>query len=256
MGFDEGPQPFTPPPQPAPSAAMANLRQFVPKLTPKGTRLWASTLMLVAALLLAVSLGVSWWGASASGGGHATVLGFLPGASYQLEAGANSSTQSYVAAGLVHVGQLYEAILAVGVLAVLVGLATSLLSYLGALGVFRTRRMLPFTLLFGFVSLVLTAALPAMAAAGQPGAFSADSTDGFGGSGCGNSPNPCTSFWGSLKAGGITVSWGADVGWYLAIVAAVLLVLALLGWWMTRRAGYARHEVMGSGASMPSPPSA
>ncbi len=92
---------------------------------------------------------------------------------------------------------------------------------------------------------------------GQPGAFNADSTSGFGGSGCGNSPNPCTAFWGSVSAGGSTISWGADVGWYLAIAAAVLLLVAFIQLWSTRKMPYTRDEVAAASPyamSAPAPP--
>ena len=111
-----------PPPPPPPSPIQPfTLTKRRAKLTLKGARLTASTLLLFAAILLAASMALSWWGASASGGGHATVLGFLPGADYRAQTGSNLSYPSYVSAGLVHVGQLYEAVLAVGVVATVAG---------------------------------------------------------------------------------------------------------------------------------------
>ncbi len=232
-----------PPPSSPPSPIQPfTLTKRRAKLTLKGARLTASTLLLFAAILLAASMALSWWGASASGGGHATVLGFLPGADYRAQTGSNLSYPSYVSAGLVHVGQLYEAVLAVGVVATVAGFVAMLLSYLGALNAFKTRRFQPITFLFGFIAFVGAAALPAAVAGGQPGAFNADSTSGFGGAGCGASPNPCTSFWNSISTGGVTVSWGADVGWYLSVIAAVLLLVGLLILWNKRKMPYTRDE--------------
>jgi hypothetical protein len=214
-----------------------------PKLGLKGTRLTASTLILFASIMLAASMGVSWWGASVSGGGHALVLGFMPGSSYFSENGSTTASQTYVSDGLVHVGQLYEAILGLGLLAMLAGFLAALLGFLGAFGSLRSRKFLPVSLTITLVSFVATLITPILAALGQPSAFNADSTSGFGSSSCGPSPNPCTSFWGSMSQGGFTVSWGADVGWYLAIAAVVLLLVAFLQLWSTRKMPYTRSEL-------------
>ncbi len=211
----------------------------------------ASILLLLSSILLAASMGVSWWGASSSGGGHATVVSFLPGSQFLLQTGSNITTATYVSAGLLHVGQLYEAVLAIGLIATIAGFAGMVLSVAGALGWFRSRRFLPITLLFTLVSFLGAAVLPALVAAGQPGAFNSDGTAGFGSASCGASPNPCTSFWNSVSNAGVTVSWGADVGWYLAIAAAVLLILAFLFLWTTRKLPYTREELNATPTSLP-----
>ena len=242
-------------PTPPLSAPMLVTRPPRPKLSVKGTRFTASTLLLIATLLLATSMGVSWWGASVSGGGHATVLGFDPGSAFTVQSGSNSSAQqSYISVGLVHVGQLYEAVLGIGLLATVAGLVSVVLSYLGAFAVFKSRRILPFTLVITLISLASAAILPGLVALGQPGAFNADNTSGFGRSACGPSPSPCTGFWGSVSAGGSTVSWGADVGWYLAIVAAVLLLVGLLLLWTVRKMPYTRYEARATSAYMATVP--
>jgi hypothetical protein len=222
-----------------------------PKLSVKSTRLSASTLILIASIMLAVSMGVSWWGASVSGGGHARVLGFQPGSSYLEENGSLTASQTYISAGLVHVGQLYEAILGIGVLATLAGFLGAILCYLGAFGSLKSRKFLPVSLLITLISFVAALITPILAAVGQPGAFNSDSSSGFGATGCGPSPNPCTAFWGSMSEGGFTVSWGADVGWYLAIASAVLLVVAFLQLWNTRNAPYTRNEVWAASMTAP-----
>ncbi|MCI4373009.1 MAG: hypothetical protein L3K02_05145 [Thermoplasmata archaeon] len=222
----------------------------------KGTRLTASTLLLIATLLLAASMAVSWWGASISGGGHATVIGFAPGSSYNAQGGFNGTVQqTYISAGLVHVGELYEAVLGIGLVATIAGLVSVVLSYLGAFASFKTRRTIPLSLLITLISLASAATLPILVALGQPGAFNADNTSGFGSAACGPSPNPCTAFWGSISAGGSTVSWGADVGWYLAVAAAVLLLVAFIQLWSVRNAPYARDEVRAASAYMAALPS-
>jgi uncharacterized membrane protein len=226
------------------SAPMLVTRPPRPKLSVKGTRLTASTLILIATLLLGASMGVSWWGASVSGGGHALVLGFDPGSSYTVQSQSNTTTQyTYISAGLVHVGQVYEAVLGIGVVAALAGLVSTILSYLGAFSTFKTRKIQPFALVITLVSLVAAIALPVLVTVGQPGAFNADNTSGFGSANCGPTPNPCTAFWGSMSAGGFTESWGADVGWYMGIAAAVLLLFAFIQLWGVRKMPYTRDEV-------------
>jgi hypothetical protein len=225
-------------------------------MSPKGARITASTLILIAAVALVVSMGVSWWGASATGGGHAVVLGFFPGSHYEEQTNFNSSTPSYVSSGLVHVGELYEAVLGVAVVATLAGFIGAALAYLGTFWGFKPGRHMPMTFLFALISLVGAVGMPVAVAAAQPSAFNSDSTTGFGGAGCGASPNPCSSFWNSMSANGVTVSWGADVGWYLAIAAGVLLLVAFLLLWRTRAAPQSGSMAAGSASStLPPAPS-
>jgi hypothetical protein len=160
------------------------------------------------------------------------------------------STLSYISAGLVHVGQLYEAVLAIGIIATIGGFVGMILSYIGAFGGFKSRKFLPVTILLTLISLVGAISAPAVVVAGQPGAFNSDNTSAFGGMGCGASPNPCTSFWNSVTTAGVTVSWGADVGWYFAVAAAVLLLVAFLLLWSTRKMPYTRTE-LGAAGTLP-----
>lgn len=231
------------------------------KFTTKQRRLLASTLVLVASIVLAVSMAVSWWGASSIGHGASEVIGFLPGSSYSFStsgaAGATAGSQAYAAEGLIHIGQLYEAVLGLVLLASLAGFAGMFLGYLGAFGSFRSRIWMRITLILTFVSFLGAVGLPILVAADQPSAFTADGAaiGAPGGSGCGTGTNPCNSFWGSASAGGINTSWGADIGWYLAVAAAVLLLLALIQLLMTRSQPYTRDEVWAASPQGP-PPSA
>lgn len=230
------------------------------KHTIKGTRLTASTLLLIASIVLAVSMAVSWWGASLTGGGTAGTIGLLPGSSYAVSgnfgSGGLAGSTTYTSAGLIHVGQLYEAVLGVGLLATLVGFAGMVLGYMGAFGTFRSRAYLRITLLLTIISFAGAALLPVLVALAQPAAFNADGSafGGAGGSGCGTGSSPCNSFWGSLSAGGTTLSWGADVGWYLSVAAAVLLLVALLQLFTTRRQPYTRDEVWAASPHAAAPP--
>lgn len=73
---------------------------------------------------------------------------------------------------------------------------------------------------------------------GQPGAFWSDSTGypsgNFGGDWtCGSSP--LTSFAGSCSAVNIHFQWGPSVGWYLALAAGILALLAATMVYLTER---------------------
>lgn len=214
-----------------------------------GKRLTAATLILVAAILLAVSMGLSWWGATITGNGESISLYFNPGSSYSgsgnTGAGFFSGSATYASAGLGHVGQLYNALFGVGLLAAIAGFAAMGLAFVGALGGFRSRTFLRVTLVLLAVTFVAAAFLPAVVAVSQPAAFSADGAAGFPGtgSGCGAGENPCNSFWGSVSANGTTASWGADVGWYLGLAAATILFVALIMLLSTRRQPYTRDEL-------------
>jgi len=215
----------------------------------KGKMLSASTLLLIAAVLLSVSLGLSWWGASVTEGGGTATLSFLPGSSYtgsgDLGNGSYSGSATYASAGLIQVGNLYEAIFGVTLLIAITSFVGMGLGYIGAFGTFRSRAPLYVALVLTIVSFLGAVLLPAVLAIGQPWAFTADSSSGvFGGSGgCGTGANPCNSFWGSISSGGVSVIWGAGVGWYLALVAAVLLLIALIQLMAARRYPYTRDEI-------------
>ena len=225
----------------------------------KGKLLSASTLLLIAAILLAVSLGVSWWAASISGSGETATLNFLPGSSYSgsgdLGNGSFSGTTSYASAGLVQVGNLYEAVFGLALLVAITAFIGMGLGYVGASGVFRSRAPLYVALALTVVSFLGAVLLPTFLTIAQPGAFTADSSSGaVGGSGaCGTGTSPCNSFWGSTSSGGETVSWGAGLGWYLALAAAVLLLIALIQLVAARRQPYTREEISAASYSMSSP---
>lgn len=61
----------------------------------------------------------------------------------------------------------------------------------------------------------------------RSGAGSCESFSGVG--------SPCNSVWGSASAGGTSITWGTDLGWYLTISSLVLLIGALIAWTSTPR---------------------
>jgi hypothetical protein len=250
-----------PPPPPAPVTPYV-LKPPRPKRSPRTVRSIAATFLLFGAVLVAVSMGVSWWGYSEQGKGISGTESFYPGNSYYelgtFPSGAVNSWQTYTTSGLLHVGQLYEAVLAVGILAALLGFVATVLGYLGAINSFHSRRSQTLTLLLVIVAFASTVALPITVAVGQPSAYNTDASSYLGG--CGPSPNPCTGLWGSQTAAGVTQSFGADIGWYLALAAAVFFVLALVQLLGSRRAPYTREEVAAAAAQpnwsegLPPPP--
>jgi hypothetical protein len=245
-----------PPQQPTPPSFGVPHPMQPPQRTPtaqaRGRRLTASTLILVAAILLTVSLFVSWWTANVSGGGTNETLYFLPGYSYSATGNAGmgvfSGSQTYAAAGFTHLGQLYEVVLWVGIVSLIAAFIAAILGYIGAFGVFRSRAGHRATLVLTVVSFVTAVLLPPLVTLGQPGAFAADSNGG-----CGAGTSPCNSFWGSMTTDGVTSSWGADVGWYLALAAAVLVVVALVLFLSSRREPYTSGEIWAASAQPVAP---
>jgi hypothetical protein len=253
---------FSPPTTPPASASPYPWAPAPPARGAKGKRVTASTLLLIAAILLAVSMGISWWSISGSGGGSSGTVNLLPGGSYSTTgtfggaAGTGSTTYSSV--GLVKVGQLYETVLGVGLLATFAAFGAMGLGYVGAFGVFRSRIPLRITLILTLIAFVAAVLPPALLATAQPGAFKADGAAMFGGTGGGGScaagASPCNAFWGTAGTGGVTVSWGADVGWYLSIAAAVLVFVALMVLWSSRRQPFTRDELWMAAPHPSAPP--
>ncbi len=180
-------------------------------------------------------MGVSWWGFSATGNGAGEVIQFYPGSTFWTTTStAGTSSALYAASQFVHVGQLYEAILGIGILAAIAGFVATALGYLGVLAGPRGRAVGRFSFLFALTGFLAALILPILAAGGQPGALKTDGAAIAGGGACPSGASPCNSFWGSLSAGGVTAGWGADVGWYLAVAAVVLFFFALWQLWASR----------------------
>jgi hypothetical protein len=218
-----------PPPPPAvqgtataiPVPRTPRVRRFNFRLTPRTI----VALLLIAVFVLVIgSLASPWWQISTTSGGNRDSISFLPGSMYNVTCAAQCggfSAGSFPYSVLMgSLGGLYEGILVLlAVSAVLTGLAALMagLNALGWRGAASTRFWV--YLCSGIAALVQLGAL-IWAAAGQPGAFPAGSGFGAGASG---SASPSSSFWGTNNAG----SWGAGIGWYLAL-ASVLLILVTI----------------------------
>ncbi|HTP54848.1 MAG TPA: SHOCT domain-containing protein [Thermoplasmata archaeon] len=212
----------------------------MPTIAPSSTRinthrLVVAALLFVSGVLAAISTALSWWTLTGTGSSDVTI-NFLPGSSIRVSAGGMSQSVTFAQLELGPVGGLYEAILAiaivVGCLAIIGGLLT-LLSSLGRVGNparYATFRNLIVIVLV--ISLFLVIVVPAL-----QGALTRQSS--FGTTLCtldSSSTNPCNDFWGSSSGGGDTYTWGADAGWYLAVVATVLLAVGLFLWRSARAA--------------------
>ncbi len=235
----KSPPPSTEPPSTSPSEyrppLVTRLSPVKRRASARRLRLTASTLLLIGSIVLVVSMAVSWWGFSSTGAGASETIQFYPGSTYWTASSAAGTVSAlYTTGGLVHVGQLYEAILGLGVTAAIAGFVATALGYLGVLAGPRGRAAARYTFLFALVGFVAAIVLPPLAAGAQPGALTTDGTATGGGGGCPSGSSPCSSFWGSLSANGVHVGWGADVGWYLAVVAIVLFFLALWQLWAAR----------------------
>jgi hypothetical protein len=233
MSAGSPPQVTTLPPPPPPQTAPQHWAPRKMSWSPKRTTQTVSALVLIAAVALFVSMALSWFGASVEGHGRAAVMSYYPGNQAMMQGanGTGSSWATYVSLGLIHVGELYQALLVVGLLAGLVALFVAGLGFARAAGVQRFPASSRFFQLSFFILFGLTAALVIVVPVVQPSAYNAD----FSSTGCGNTPNFCTSVWGSQTVGGVTLSWGMDVGWYVGLFALGLLAIALIVLLMNRR---------------------
>lgn len=189
-------------------------------------RLYASLVFFAAAVCAGVSLFSAWWSIAGSGAGPGVTLEFLPGNSLISTLGGSSETATYSSAGLSPVGNLYQAVLAVGLLVLFATLIVGALAFTAAAGKIRNPRthgaLRGVVLAVVIVAIVIVAAVPIA----QPVAFHDSSTSLCSSTGS----SPCDSFWGSRSNASESVGWGADLGWYLEIGTVVLLIAGLVLW--------------------------
>jgi hypothetical protein len=244
----------------------AGLAVNSPDVIAKGRRIAASSLTLAAAILLTISIFATWWEVTVSAGGSSASVSFLPGSSY-LGSGVYdkvtfSGSATYSSAMLSTVGVLYEVIFWVGLAAAVASFVGMALGYASAYGSARTRQPVGAADVLAFVSFAVALILPILIALLQPWAYNSDSSNS--GISCGTGASPCNSFWGSVSSGGETGTSGAGVGWYLAILAAILLLVALVLFWKSEPKLYTLDQitavspqaaaVLGIQAGMSSPP--
>jgi hypothetical protein len=239
-----------PPPSsvPPPPPYAISLAQSAPESKAKGRRVAASSLVLIAAVLLTVAMFVPWWGLTLSGGGATVSVNFLPGSSYSGSGTYNgitfSSSASYTSANLSRVGFLYEAVLGLGLTAAFLAFVGMGLGYASAYGTSRSRRPVGLADDLTGGSFMLAVLLPFLILFAQPWAYNNDASSA--GASCGGGSNPCNSFWGSATSDGVTGTFGPGVGWYLAILAVILLLVAAILFWASQPRLYTRDELVGT----------
>jgi len=199
-------------------------------------RLTASTLLVVAGACAVSSAFTPWWTFSLNAPPYTENLSFFPGSDATAHATNNSQSASasgsYHSVGLGAFAALYFAVWAVLLVAgggILVGGALALLAEFRLIKGFA-RGYLPAAL--GLVLVLLPLVMVIAVPVTQPGIFTY--SDPFGicpqGFYANLAPTPCNSFWGSQSGQGVSVSWGAGVGWYLAVVSMVLSLVGGVLW--------------------------
>jgi hypothetical protein len=206
---------------------------------------WPSLLLLIAIALIVGSLLVGWWSCTVQYPNRAGTFSYTFYLGSQLTStctqgtdcsGAQTGTIGYSSFNLGAVGDLYGGALALMLGALLAGIAATCLALAGSLGYWVNRRQTLLTTLLALLTFGLVLGATLWVAALQPGALSQDS----GGITAGGAPSPATEFWGSCSGAGVSAgactsstgtvnaAWGAAAGWYLALAATIVLLLALV----------------------------
>jgi len=194
-------------------------------------RLSAAAIALVAGICSGISAFSAWWTLSASGT-YSGTINFLPGDSLKGAFSGSSSTQTYASNGIGQVGALYEGVLAMTIVVMAIAFIAGIIGVI--LAVAKSRSQSTSRAFLGLSTVVIVVSLVAvlLVALAQPSIIAQHPAGS-----CGGYPGvktPCNSFWGSVSGNGETVTWGADVGWYLEIVALVLGIAAFVVWRLSR----------------------
>jgi hypothetical protein len=182
----------------------------------------AASLLMVGGALALFSAFTAWWVLS---GGDLRITLF-PGSSYEITLAGQTKHYSYAGAGLGPVGGIYEAVLA---LAIVAGILAMLAGVLGLASSYRDLKSpRPGTIggLAAAVAVILLVAL-ILPVAAQPWGFRDASGGGCSGS---SGSSYCSSFWGSNGSGGARLTWGASTGWFLTLGGLTLALIGIVLW--------------------------
>lgn len=191
----------------------------------KKGRTVGSVIVLVGAILLIAALFTPWYMEQFSNSGATQTLNAYPGipsssGTIQYTCSGVPScpgSTSYSAKNLTNAGNIAEAGYFLIIVGVVLGLIGAILGFTSRDNPSRARPAMTMAI----VAMILAIAAVGAYAAALPSAIGSD-TPGHSGTG------PWSSFYGSTSLGGGTLSWGPGIGWYLAIVAFVLLLVGMI----------------------------
>ncbi|MGA8276327.1 MAG: hypothetical protein WB852_08570 [Thermoplasmata archaeon] len=192
-------------------------------------RMIAAVLILIGAILLIGALVTPWYSYESSGNGLSETRNYylgMPSTNGTIQpvcSGLPScpTQTSYSTQNLNNTGSLAEA----GFFMVIGGFALGIIAaILGVVSRRNPRRAAP-VMALAALALVLAIAAPGLFAVSLPGAAAKDSPGHLG-------SGPWSSFFGSnsttISGITITTTWGPGIGWYLSIVAFVILLVGVI----------------------------
>lgn len=189
----------------------------------------AALFAVIAGVCLGISTFTPWWSFSGTSGGSSAKIEYFPGSSALFSENGYTTAQTYASGGLAELGILYEGVLVFGIAATALALLAGILAVLVEMGRWRTGPGRRAFLLLMVALIVATAVMDALVPLAQP-LLIARGSDGC----APTSPNTCNSFWGSSSGPSFSNTWGAGVGWYLAVAAALFLLASLVSWRLAR----------------------
>ncbi|MCI4340420.1 MAG: hypothetical protein L3J73_04045 [Thermoplasmata archaeon] len=184
-----------------------------------------SVLMIVGAVLLVSTIFLSWYTLSVSFNGQSGSIDLHPDNQIVLTEAGVTVTESFSSSmtGLNSTGMLYTAVEGLMIGGGILGFIGAILGFM--LGPRPNLRW--GAILCGILAFALGIIGPVALALAQPGTLSSDSHGSFFGGGT-SGTGPTSSFFGSATVGGASETWGPAIGFYLAIVAAVIALVGAI----------------------------
>jgi len=205
----------------------------------KGRRVVGAIIVLIGAILLIAALLTPWYAFKSSYAGGSETQNSYPGmpstngtiqyTCSNLPRGATCPPQtsySSIVPKETNVGNIAET----GFFLLIVGIILGFLATIfGLMSRGNARRSTP-ALAFGIIALLLALLTPVLFAAALPGAISSDISTTYRPP---NTSGPWSSFIGSSSytnplVGPVSLNWGPAIGWYLAFVAFVILLIGVI----------------------------
>jgi len=202
-------------------------------------RLIAAVIILIGAILLIAALITPWYANKESFAGASETQNSYPGlpssngtiqySCSSLPAGASCPSQtsySSISPKETNVGNIAETGFFLLIVGIILGVIAAIFGF-ASRG--NTRRSAP-ALALGVIALLLAIITPVLFAAALPGAVSSDISSTYRPP---NTSGPWSSFIGSSSytnplVGTVSLDWGPAIGWYLSIVAFVVLLIGVI----------------------------